>query len=123
MKSNRQSYLLLIIGAFFMLFSNGRWIIPFATWLSPIFFLRFMRLQKPVKGVLFVALVMAIVNVIIWRKMLPVPPMAYFIITGLIMQVFSLCFLADRLITPRITGFLSTLVFPLMWCSRTTFRR
>ena len=29
-----------------MLFSNGRWIIPFATWLYPIFFLRFMRMQK-----------------------------------------------------------------------------
>jgi len=116
MKSNRQSFLWLIIGAALMLFSNGRWIIPFATWLSPIFFLRFMRLQKPLKGFLFVAIATAIANMIIWWKLMPAPPAVYFITTGLIMQVFSLCFLADRLVSTRLKGISSTLVFPVIWC-------
>ena len=117
MKSNRQSFLWLIIGAALMLFSNGRWIIPFATWLSPIFFLRFMRLQEPLKGVLFVALAMSLVNMITWWKIIPAPPGVYFLTTGLIMQVFSLCFLADRQLSTRLKGISSTLVFPVMWCS------
>jgi apolipoprotein N-acyltransferase len=33
------------------------------------------------------------------------------------MQVFSLCFLADRLVSARLKGISSTLVFPVMWCS------
>jgi len=117
MKSNRQSYLLLAIGAFLMLVSNGRWIIPYATWLSPIFFLRFMRLQKPLKGFVWVALAMAIVNMIIWWKIIPAPPAVYFLTTGLMLQVFALCFLADRLLATRVKGILSTLVFPVTWCS------
>jgi len=116
MKSNRQFYLLLVIGAVLMLLSNGRWIISYATWLSPIFFLRFMRLQKPLKGFLLVALAMAIVNMVIWWKIIPAPPGVYFLTTGLMMQVFALCFLADRLLAPRLKGILSTLVFPVMWC-------
>jgi apolipoprotein N-acyltransferase len=117
MKSNCQSFLLLVTGASLMLLSNGRWIIPFATWLSPIFFLRFMRLQKPLKGFLFVALAMSIVNMIIWWKIIPAPPGVYFLTTGLMMQVFSLCLLADRLVSARLKGISSTLVFPVMWCS------
>jgi len=116
MKSNRQFYLLLVIGAVLMLLSNGRWIISYDTWLSPIFFLRFMRLQKPLKGFLLVALAMAIVNMVIWWKIIPAPPGVYFLTTGLMMQVFALCFLADRLLAPRLKGILSTLVFPVMWC-------
>ena len=117
MKSNRQSYLVLAIGAILMLFSNGRWIIPLATWVSPIFFLRFMRLQKPWKGFLLVALSMAIVNTITWWKIIPAPPRVYFFTTALIMQVFALCFLADRLLATRVNRIFSTLVFPVMWCT------
>ena len=117
MNSNRQSYLLLVIGTALMLFSNGRWIIPYATWLSPIFFLRFMRLQKPLKGFLLVALAMASVNMIIWWKIIPAPPGVYFFTTGLMMQTFALCFLGDRLLATRMKGILSTLVFPVIWCS------
>ena len=96
MKSNRKSFLWLAIGTILMLFSNGRWIIPFATWLYPIFFLRFMRLQKPIPGFIFLALSSAVVNMITWWKMIPVPTNVYFLITGLIMQTMTLTFVADR---------------------------
>jgi apolipoprotein N-acyltransferase len=84
----------------------------FTHFLSP-----FMRLQKPLKGFLLVALAMAIVNMVIWWKIIPAPPGVYFLTTGLMMQVFALCFPADRLLASRLKGILSTLVFPVMWCS------
>src|SRR4029079_11730907 len=117
MKSNRQSFLWLLIVAALMIFANGRWIIPFATWLFPVFFLRFMRLQKPLKGFLFITLAMSLVNMIIWWRIVPLPRVTYFIVTGLIMQVSSLSFLADRLLGSRLKGIVSTLVFPVTWCS------
>jgi len=117
MKPSRQAFLWLVIGAALMLFSNGRWIIPFATWLYPVCFLRFMRLQKPITGIVYLTLASSIVNMIIWWKMIPAPLSVYLIITGLTMQVFVLAFLADRVLAKRLNGFLSTLVFPVAWCS------
>jgi len=49
-KSDRWPYLWLAIGAVLLLFSNGRWIIPSATWLAAIFILRFVRTQRLVRG-------------------------------------------------------------------------
>jgi apolipoprotein N-acyltransferase len=117
MKSSRQSFLWLAIGTILMLFSNGRWIIPFTTWLYPIFFLRFMRVKKPAPGFIFLVLASAIVNIIIWWKMIPAPINVYFIITGLALQICALPFLADRILGTRLKGFASTLVFPVTWCT------
>jgi len=117
MKSKIQSLNWLALGAVLMLFSNGRWIIPAATWLYPVCLLHFMRQNEPGRGFLLIALVSAIINSISWWKMIPVPIPVYFLITGVLINIFSLAFLADRLMAPKINGFMSTLVFPLIWCS------
>jgi len=74
-------------------------------------------MQKPAPGFFFTALASAVINMIIWWKMIPVPLNTYLIITGLTMQAFILAFLADRLLATRLNGFLSTLLFPAVWCS------
>jgi len=113
-KSDRWSYLWLAIGAILLLFSNGTWnIIPLATWLAPVFLMRFLRTQKPGRGLGLVALTLMVAYVILLQGILPgmmgyIIPVAY----GLF---FFLPFLADRLIAPRLRGYLSTLVFPLAW--------
>jgi apolipoprotein N-acyltransferase len=123
MKSNRQSFLWLAAGAVFMLFANGRWIIPFATWFFPIFFLRFLRMQKSFRGFIFLVLTVAFVSTIAWWKMIPAPVGTYFMIVALPAPVYCLPFLADRLIATRMSpnhsgkGFLSTLVFPMAFCT------
>ncbi len=43
-KIDRYSFLLLAIGTLLMAFANGRWIVPIATWLAPVFLLRFSRI-------------------------------------------------------------------------------
>ncbi len=120
MKSNRQSPLWLLSGAVLMLFADGRWIIPIATWLFPIFLLRFMRMQKPLRGFIFLVVIVASVGIIAWWKMIPVPLSMYFMIVALPAPVYCLSFLADRLVATRLSfngkGFLSTLVFPMAWC-------
>jgi len=56
MKSEYWSYLWLVVGFVFLIFSNGIWnIIPIATWLAPVFLIRFLRTQTKIKGLLLFA--------------------------------------------------------------------
>lgn len=117
MKPNLKSFTWLLTGAILMVLSNGRWIIPIATWFYPIFFLRYLRSRKPMRGFIFLLLTIGIVNAISWWKMAPLPVIIYFVLSILFYNVVSLAFLADRLIATKMKSFLSTLAFPAAWCS------
>ena len=112
--SSRWSYLWLAIGTILGMFaiSIGNWIIPLAAWLAPIFTLRFMRTQRR----LWLAyLVLAIVSGVAAHFALPpLLPMRTPILIGATV-VSSLIYLADRLLVPRLPGFVATLVFPLAY--------
>jgi apolipoprotein N-acyltransferase len=110
---DKYSFLHLAIGGILLLFSNGKWILPLATWFSPVFLIRFSRTQRPLIGFLFIAMVSAITGIIAWQDLIPLqgPPYYVMIIVGSLFG--ALLYLIDRLVATRITGFLSTLVFPL----------
>ncbi len=113
-RSEHQPYLWLVIGFVFLIFSNGVFhIIPVATWLAPVFLLRFLRTQSAVKGLI----VFAPVYVIGWIIMIHATyPGKVGLVTALLYGiVFILPFLADRLLDQKINGFPATLVFPLAW--------
>ena len=98
-----------------MVFANGRWIVPAATWLAPVFLLRFTRTQKAGRGLAVTLLALVAISIIAWKGLIPLPGVFYYIVAGSLGLVFWLAFLADRLLTPRMTGFAGTLVFPLAW--------
>ena len=112
---NHWSYLWLIIGFIFLIFSNGIFkIIPLATWLAPVFLLRFLRTQTKLKGLLLFLPVYFIAWIIMVYGLYSGMPAWVSIISGLVYGiVFFLPYLADRFISLKIKGFLSTLVFPL----------
>ena len=107
---DRWSYLWLGIGTLCSFF----WVIPVVNWLSPIFMLRFMRTQKVWRGFLLVWLSSFLTLGITLREELPLPLPVY-IVTIVISSLIaaSLPYLADRLLAPRLRGFLATLVYPL----------
>lgn len=107
---DRWSYLWLGIGMLLSFF----WVVPLVNWLSPIFMLRFMRTQKVWRGFLLIWLSSFITLGITLRAYLPLPLPVY-IVTMLItsLTAASLPYLADRLLSPRLGGFLATLVYPL----------
>jgi len=115
LKLKNWSYLWLIIGFIFLIFSNGIWkIIPIATWLAPVFLIRFLRTQSKLKGLLLFVPVYFIAWIIMVYGLYSGMPAWVSIISGLVYGiVFFLPYLADRFISPKIKGFLSTLVFPL----------
>lgn len=111
---DRWSYLWLAIGALLSLFSSGRWHIPLAAWLVPVFMMRFMRTQKVFRGFILVWLATYVTAVISWWGMIPLPLPAQFIILGIsTLTLLGLSYLADRLLASRLRGFAATLTFPL----------
>jgi apolipoprotein N-acyltransferase len=106
------SYFYLIAGVVFLFFANGRWILPIAAFVAPIFLIRFLRFHKPLKGFVFLVIAGLISNIFIWQEMLPVSGVFYYVLM-LMMSIFtSLTYLIDRVYSRRLKGFVSTFVFP-----------
>jgi apolipoprotein N-acyltransferase len=110
---DRLSFLWLAIAAALFLFVAGRWAIPLAAWLAPLFLLRFVRTQRPLPGLLLAWLVRFAVAAIVLQGIILYPGIVYYAIVLLISGLTTLPYLADRLLTPRLNGFVATLVFPL----------
>jgi apolipoprotein N-acyltransferase len=112
-KSKYWPFLWLALAAIFILFSNGKWNIPVATWLTLVFALRFWRMQSLKRGFIIYTLVSIIPFYFAWQDVVPIPGIGYFIFVVILCVFNSSFFLIDRLLAPRLKGFVSTLVFPL----------
>jgi apolipoprotein N-acyltransferase len=111
---DRWSYLWLAIGTVLALFSSGRWSIPLAAWLGPVFMMRFVRTQKPFRGLILAWLGTYVTAVISWWGMIPLPMPASLVILAIgTLTLLGFSYLTDRLLAPRLKGFVATLVFPL----------
>ena len=105
----------LALGGLMRLFSFGRWTIPVADWLVPLFLIRFTRRVEPLLASLAIWLVFWIAISISNRSILHVPGAAYYAVSAIIAASFTLPYLAYRLIVPQLPGFLGALVFPFAW--------
>jgi hypothetical protein len=105
----------LALGGLLQLFGFGKWMIPAAAWLVPVFLLHFARGVDPLAGALGIWLVLWIAIAVANQDVIRVPRVGYFGVTALIAALAMLAYLADRLIAPHLPGFTSTLVFPLAW--------
>jgi apolipoprotein N-acyltransferase len=112
--ADRWSYLWLALGTLLALFGSGKWTIPLAAWLGPVFMIRFVRTQKVFRGFILVWLGTYVMALIGWWGMvaLPTPMVPVVLAVGTLTSV-GLSYLADRLLAPRLKGFTATLPFPL----------
>jgi apolipoprotein N-acyltransferase len=105
-------YAWLMTGFVCLLFFNGRWIIPIAAFIAPIFIIRFFRFQKPFKGFVWIVIAGWISNIIIWKGIIPQSGLFYYFLMFMISVFTSLTYLFDRIYTQKFKGIISTLVFP-----------
>ena len=110
---DRLSYLWLALATVLFLFVAGSWAIPLAAWLAPLFLLRFVRTQRPLPGLLLAWLVRFAIAAFVLQGILLYSGIVYYVVVLLTTGLVMLPYLADRLITPRLQGFVATLVFPL----------
>ncbi|HYX50673.1 MAG TPA: hypothetical protein VE843_13070, partial [Ktedonobacteraceae bacterium] len=113
--TDRLSYLWLAIATVLFVFTSVRWAIPLAAWLAPLFLLRFVRTQRPLTGLLLAWLVRFSVAAVVLQGVILYPAIVYYILVVLLTGLTMLPYLADRLLTPRLGGFVATLVFPLAY--------
>ncbi len=95
------------------MFSGIQWVIPLAAWLAPLFLLRFVRTQRLLPGLLLASIVRFAVAAVVLQGIILYPGMVYYPLVLLLTGLTMLPYLADCLITPRLGGFVATLVFPL----------
>jgi apolipoprotein N-acyltransferase len=111
-KNLNYSYLYFIIGFILLFFFNGRWIVPIAAFIAPIFLIRFFRFQKPLKGFLMIVLAGWVSNMVVWKGMLPMSGFLYYFVSLMMSLFTSLTLLFDRIYTQKYKGIVSTLIFP-----------
>jgi apolipoprotein N-acyltransferase len=113
---DRLSYLWLALALVLLPFAAARWSIPLATWLYPVFLLRFVRTQSLLRGMLLVLLGTVLVLAFAWQgsaAMLPFPGVFSMLLAFGAGILVTLPYLIDRVVAPRLGGMLGTLVFPL----------
>ena len=103
----------LLAGVLLLLISNGRWIFPPAAWLAPVGWLIFLERSRLWPGLTVAFALFALVQFVIWRGIIPVPGLLYFVIVVIYALVYFIPMAIHRLLAGRIDGFASTLVFPL----------
>lgn len=109
------SLAVLLAGSLLVGFSMGRWLAPLAAWIGPVLIMRYARDHKIGRGYLMVLAAMILATIIgflsIWLGGMP-RPMVPFLAVG-IGFLWSLPYLVDRVLSVRLPGFASTLVYPL----------
>jgi apolipoprotein N-acyltransferase len=113
--TDRLSYLWLAIAAALFVFAGIQWVIPLAAWLAPLFLLRFVRTQRLLPGFLLAWLVRFAVAAVVLQGIILYPGFVYYPLVLILTLVTMLPYLADRLLAPRLGGFVATLVFPLAY--------
>ena len=108
----RFAYVSFLIGFFSLFFFNGRWIVPIAAFLAPFFLIRFLRSQKPFRGYLILVVAMWVSHIFVWRGMMPVSGFFYYFLMLMMSVTGALPYLLDRIYRDKLTGIISTLVFP-----------
>ena len=111
-----KSLVWLALGGLLQIFGFGLWTIPAAAWFVPLFVLRYSRMVSPLASVLGIWPAFLIANSLANSASTYVMPTGLYIaVMALVTTLFVLPYLADRLLAPRLPGFLSTLVFPVAW--------
>lgn len=106
-------YKWLIIGGILMPFYNGRYVIPIATWLGPLFIVRYYRTAKSKKDIGLCYIVMMLSSFISFKGVTGLEgSIEYVVLIGMSFIFFSPFFI-DKLIASKFKGFKSTLVLPL----------
>lgn len=110
------SLAMLLAGSLLVGFSMGSWLAPPAAWIGPVLIMRYARDHTVGRGYLLVLVACMLSMVIGFGAMWtsagwPLPLVVS--LPALYGVLWSLPYLADRLMSPRLPGFSSTLVYPL----------
>lgn len=91
------SLLWLALGGALRVFDFGRWLVPAAAWLAPVFLLHFAR-TTPLAGLALIWLVLFLAACLAYRGVIPIPGAAYALVVAGLALLWALPYAADRLL-------------------------
>jgi apolipoprotein N-acyltransferase len=113
-----KNIVLLLLGAFFFYFSNGRYSFALAAWLFPIFFLQVSRQEKSIYSYFFIPLLIAVAcQLAFWKFTYDNTSSILFFLPFILGLPMGLLFFLDKLLYSKNKGFTATLIFPLLYTS------
>lgn len=113
-----QNVFLLLAGAFFLYFSNGRYSFALASWLFPILFLLVSRSQKGFYSFLIIPMIVGITcQFSFWKFTYNNPASVLFYLPFILGLPMGLLFYIDKILYSKFNGFTATLIFPLLYTS------
>lgn len=114
----KKNILLLLVGAIFIYFSNGRYSFALAAWLFPIFFLQVSRQEKNIYSYLFIPLLVGVsCQLAFWKFTYDNTSSILFFLPFILGLPMGLLFFLDKLLYSKNKGFTATLIFPLLYTS------
>ena len=108
---------MLVLGGISVFAGSGKAPLALAMWLAPMFLLRFAHLRPTPSGFVLMFLTISVAFAIGNRAMTPFQGAPYVAFVFLAALTQTLPYVADRLVSPRLWEWASTLVFPLAWVS------
>jgi apolipoprotein N-acyltransferase len=113
-----KNIVLLLVGAFFIYFSNGRYTFALAAWLFPIFFLQVSRQEKCIYSYLVIPLLVGVCcQLAFWKFTYDNTSSILFFLPFILGLPMGLLFFLDKLLYSKNKGFTATLIFPLLYTS------
>ena len=107
-------YYLLFTGIILFIFSNGRWIIPIAAWIAPVFLLHFLKSQKSLGKLLILFVCIAISSRIMLFGIIPsLLGVLTYVLTLYYAILWFFPYLMHRWVAQKRNDFISTLIFPV----------
>lgn len=113
MKSKR-SYIYLLAGLLLLLFTGGKFNQFILAWFPSIFIIRFFRSGKTIQRYVVASLSMAVISMISWYGIQPLPLPAYIISMTITSFISGIPFLLDRIMYKKVPSFSSTLIYPVI---------
>lgn len=113
-----KNIVLLLLGAFFIYFSNGRYSFAWAAWLFPVFFLQVSRQEKRVYSYLVIPILVAVCcQLAFWKFTYDNTSSILFFLPFILGLPMGLLFFFDAILYSKHKGFAATLIFPLLYTS------
>ena len=110
----KESWIVGILGILFFFFSNVTYTIPLATWLAPIFLIRFVRTQTKARGVVFLYFVIVLLSFIQWKGIIQAPAVLFYLISWLNTTILFIPFVLDRVLHKRLGSFAFNICIPTL---------
>lgn len=112
-KEKYSQYICLMLGGILCMFYNGRYIIPFISWIAPIFLIRFYRTYRIRKGILLSYLTFMVSTFIAFKGVTYLHGILEYIVLAGMALILYIPFFIDWSIGKHFKGWKATLILPL----------